>query len=109
MITIGPGGEPQISAPLESGISPNVLLAGLGGIGGLLTSFGVNDLRDIGEAANTAAGDVASDVLGEARSALVAIDVARALNSVSNSVPLTNLPASPEGKESLAAKSVVFV
>ena len=45
-------------------MDPNVLLAGLGGIGGLLTAFGVNDLRDIGEAANTAAGDVASDVLG---------------------------------------------
>ena len=47
--------------------------------------------------------------VGEARSALVAIAVDMASNSVSNSAPLMILPLSPEGRLSLAAKSVVFV
>ena len=38
------------------------VLAGLGGLGGLLTAFGVNELRDVGEAANTAAQDIASQL-----------------------------------------------
>jgi len=46
---------------------------------------------------------------GPAKSALVAIAVAILLNSVSISVPLTILPALPEGSESFDAKSVDFV
>jgi hypothetical protein len=41
--------------------------------------------------------------------ALVADAVAMLLNSVSISAPLTILAALPEGRESLAAKFVVFV
>ncbi len=38
-------------------------LAALGGLGGLLTAFGVNDLRDIGEAANMAAQDITKELI----------------------------------------------
>ena len=44
-----------------------------------------------------------------AASALVATAVAMLLNSVSISVPLTILAASPEGRLSFAAKFTVFV
>lgn len=37
-------------------------LAALGGIGGLLTGFGVNQLSDVGEAANMAAQDIAAQL-----------------------------------------------
>ena len=37
-------------------------LLGLGGAGGLLTTLGLGDLRDIGEAANTQAQDLASEL-----------------------------------------------
>ena len=47
--------------------------------------------------------------VGDAVSALEAIALARALNSSSSSVPLTILPALPEGKVSLVAKLVDFV
>jgi hypothetical protein len=47
--------------------------------------------------------------VGPAVSALVAIAVAMLTNSVLNSVPLMILFASPEDRESLEAKSVVFV
>jgi hypothetical protein len=40
--------------------------------------------------------------VGEAKSALVAIAVDIAVNSVSNSLPRITLPLSPEGKLSLA-------
>ena len=45
-------------------MSLEMALLGLGGLGGLLTGFGVNDLRDIGEAANTQAQDLASQLQG---------------------------------------------
>ena len=47
--------------------------------------------------------------VGPAVFALVALAVARLLNSVSISVPLTILLGSPELRESLVAKLVVFV
>lgn len=43
-------------------MSLGLVLSGLGGLGGLLTGFGVNELRDVGEAANTAAQDLASQL-----------------------------------------------
>ena len=47
--------------------------------------------------------------VGPAIFALVATAVAILSNSVSNSAPLIIFPLSPEGKLSLASKSVVFV
>lgn len=47
--------------------------------------------------------------VGLARSAFVAIAVAMLLNSVSISVPLTILFASPDGRVSLVAKLVLLV